>query len=329
MLSMVSRVLITTYLILFPPKALLSTYLNYTLAQVLGYGLIALGHYLPSLSVPLFHLGMFGFGIGRGIFTFPYLALIRTFNRPSDTFLVLLWLTLGIGGNNWGILLQTLMEDTLQWPWYAALTAFSLVHLLTAVIAYVAVPEEYLPEEQMELCEYASSMASIIKVYYSRRVSNLLNWLDYLFLENQMFILLFWPAYYFNQLGYGYASSLIVSAFPFCTILGILVCQPLFGRFPDHSGAVGCILVALSFLLFLSMLLLGKDESEIPIYMVLLGLGSFLWIAPYQREMSTEIISRTENPREKYLITNFMRTTREILTGVTVVVIGVLMEKGN
>ena len=47
-------------------------------------------------------------------------------------------------------------------------------------------------------------MASIIKVYYSRRVSNLLNWLDYLFLENQMFILLFWPAYYFNQLGYGY-----------------------------------------------------------------------------------------------------------------------------
>ena len=44
-------------------------------------------------------------------------------------------------GNNWGILLETLMEETLKLPWYAALMMFSLVSLLTAIIAFVAVPE--------------------------------------------------------------------------------------------------------------------------------------------------------------------------------------------
>ena len=110
MLSMVSRMIITTYLTLIPPRTLVSTYLKYTAVQMAGYYTIALGHFLPSLSVPLFHLGMFVFGIGRGIFAFPYLILVRTFNRPSDAFLILLWLALSLGGNNWGILLQTVME---------------------------------------------------------------------------------------------------------------------------------------------------------------------------------------------------------------------------
>ena len=50
----------------------------------------------------------------------------------------------------------------------------------------------------MGICEYAVSMGSIIRVYFSRKTSNVLNWLDYILLDNQTFILLFWPAYYFN-----------------------------------------------------------------------------------------------------------------------------------
>ena len=76
-----------------------------------------------------------------------------------------------------------------------------------------------------------------------------------------MFILLFWPAYYFNKLGYGYASSTIVSAFPFCAVVGVLVCQPLYEKCPSHSGVIGSILVGLSFLSFAGMLVLGKDEG--------------------------------------------------------------------
>ena len=138
---MVARILMTTYLTLFPPTTLLRTYLGFSLVQLLGYGIIALGHYLPSAATPLFCLGQFTFGIGRSIFTFPYLILVRTFNQPSDNFIVLLWLTLGLFGNNWGIFLETLMEDTFKLPWYAALTVFSLISMLTAIIAFVAVTE--------------------------------------------------------------------------------------------------------------------------------------------------------------------------------------------
>ena len=79
---MISRILMTTYLTLFPPTALLRTYLEFSLVQLLGYAIIALGHYLPSVATPLFCLGQFVFGVGRSIFSFPYLILIRTFSRP-------------------------------------------------------------------------------------------------------------------------------------------------------------------------------------------------------------------------------------------------------
>ena len=167
-----------------------------------------------------------------------------------------------------------------------------MANLLLAILAYALIPEEYLPEEQMGVCEYAGSMVGIIKAYYRRRASNSVNLLEYMFLENQLFILLFWPAYYFNQLGYGYASSTIVAAFPCCAILGVLVCQPVFERFPTHSGLIGCILAGLSCLSFAGMLLLGKDEGEIPIYIVLIGLGSMFWITLWQRFPPTAIAAR-------------------------------------
>ena len=172
-------------------------------------------------------------------------------------------------------------------------------------------------------------MATIIRTYFSRKASNVLNWLDFMFLNNQQFILLFWPAYYFSQLGYGYASSVIVSAYPVFVVLGTLVFQPLFQKFPTYSGIIGSILIALNCLSFAGMFFLGNDESDIPIYMVLLGFGCFVWIIPLMRSWSTEVIARTENPRETYLVTNFMVSTREVLTGITLFVIGQSMEQSN
>lgn len=103
MISMITRVLITTYLILIPPKTLKCTYLVYAIVQAAGYWIVALGHYLPSISTFLFYLGMGLFGTGRGIYSFPYLILVRTFNQPSDAYAVLIWLALSQGGNTWGI----------------------------------------------------------------------------------------------------------------------------------------------------------------------------------------------------------------------------------
>ena len=138
---MISRVIATTYLILVPPKTLVLTYLVFAIIQLAGYELIVLGHYLPSLSVELYHLGMFVFGIGRGTVSFPYLILIRTFNNPSeDAFVIVLWMTASLAGNNWGLLLETIMEDTLQLPWYAALSIFSIIYMITVIATYFLVP---------------------------------------------------------------------------------------------------------------------------------------------------------------------------------------------
>ena len=145
---MIARVVITTYLTLVPPKTLIYTYFCFTAIQFLGYEMIALGHYLPNLSTALFHLGMFVFGIGRGIFAFPYLIFVRTFNQPSDALLILFWLALGMFGNNWGIFLVTLMENNFGWSWYFALSIFSFISLMGALLAYKTLPEEYLPESE-------------------------------------------------------------------------------------------------------------------------------------------------------------------------------------
>ena len=82
MLGMVARILTVIHLTLFPPTALLRTYLGFSLVQVLGYGIIALGHYLPPAATPLFCLGQFVFGVGRSVLAFPYLILVRTFDQP-------------------------------------------------------------------------------------------------------------------------------------------------------------------------------------------------------------------------------------------------------
>ena len=88
-------------------------------------------------------------------------------------------------------------------------------------------------------------------------------------------------------------------------------------------------MIGSSCLSFVGMLFLRKDEGEISIYILLIGLGSLLWITPYLRSLSVEVAGRTDNPRERYLVTNFMRVVREVLTGVTFVAVGILMERGT
>ena len=102
MFSMISRVLITTYLVLVPPKTLLCTNFFYSVIQSCGYWLIAIAHFIPSLSLPLYYLGMTTFGVGRGIYSFPYLILCRTFNQASDRSSINIWIALSMGGNFWG-----------------------------------------------------------------------------------------------------------------------------------------------------------------------------------------------------------------------------------
>lgn len=153
------------------------------------------------------------------------------------------------------------MLDNFHFSWYASLSIFSFIYFATSIVAYFLVPEEYLPEEQLGPCELASNMIDIMKVFYKRKVSNVLNLIDFCFLENQMFILLFWLPYYFNKLGYGYSSSYIALAYPICIVFGTIIFHPITEKFPRHNGLINSILIALSFLSFFAMLFFGGDQS--------------------------------------------------------------------
>ena len=88
---MVSRIIITT---------LVSTYLRYMVVQVTGYG-GRRPRSLPAvrggavLSPGDVHVR----NRQRDLF-FPYLILVRTFDQPSNAFVIVLWPTLGVFGDN-------------------------------------------------------------------------------------------------------------------------------------------------------------------------------------------------------------------------------------
>ena len=104
---------------------------------------------------------------------------------------------------------------------------------------------------------------------------------------------------------------MIVSAFPVCVVVGSLLCQPLIDKFPTHTSIITVILIASNFLSFSGIAFLGTDQSEIPIYIVLLGFGSFVWIFPYLRTFSIDVSQRAKNSREKSLVSNFMKIARD------------------
>ena len=102
---------------------------------------MVLAHFLPGISKFLFYTGMTIFGAGRGIYSFPYLILIRTFNQPSDKSCINIWVAFSMGGNLWGFYLETWMLDTLKLHWTLSLSIFSFIYFATSLITFIVVEE--------------------------------------------------------------------------------------------------------------------------------------------------------------------------------------------
>ena len=126
-----------------------------------------------------------------------------------------------------------------------------------------------------------------MKIFYRRQTSNILQLIDFCFLENHMFVLLFWLPYYFNKLGYGYSSTTIAIAYPIFIVIGSFVFNPVFDRFPKQVYLISIILVLFTFLGFAAMLFFGSDQADFPIYIVLLGFACFNYIVPFTRSFAS------------------------------------------
>ena len=80
MLAMGGRFVSNIYLFLQPSDNLNRTYFICVGIQIVSFLFLICGDVFSSLSEILFVLGMAGFGVGRGIYSFPYLILSEIFH---------------------------------------------------------------------------------------------------------------------------------------------------------------------------------------------------------------------------------------------------------
>ena len=82
LMNMVSQVIGSIIIILFPVSKINKFYFLCGIVQVLGFLVIVSGHWFVEFSKPLYIIGMIIYGLGRAPGLFPYLMLHSIFNRP-------------------------------------------------------------------------------------------------------------------------------------------------------------------------------------------------------------------------------------------------------
>lgn len=137
---MFSRFAVTIYLILVPSKPK-KTYFISCLIQILGFSVICLSYLMPEATTILFILGIIIFGLGRGVFAFPYLLLLPIFNNPEDLVSINVWMALANLGQAFGTLIGSLVVNILHWKWVYGMLIYSFLYLITGILTYVYIPE--------------------------------------------------------------------------------------------------------------------------------------------------------------------------------------------
>ena len=103
-----------------------------------------------------FYVGMWGeeqvslMSDGRRTLIFPYPSIYQDLQPVIKCFCDCFVDDCLHGRQQLGILLQATMEDTLRLPWHAALLIFLIVYFTTAVLPYILVPEECLMERESQ-----------------------------------------------------------------------------------------------------------------------------------------------------------------------------------
>ena len=64
-------------------------------------------------------------------------------------------------------------------------------------------------------------------------------------------------------------------------------------------------------------------------YFFVVGAGFFFWTVPYSKAATNEIGERVNSLREKFLIINIFRMSRELFSALAMLLTGVMVEKGK
>ena len=150
---MLGRLIASIYIILFPSEKINRTFFICTLIQTFAIIIIASSHLMKGIAELLFIVGMLVFGLGRGVFAFPYLLLSPIFNRPEDICAVNAWYGLGSFGTSYSFLLYIWFKDSFDLHWTLILLIIAFLNLFFTSLAYKVVPEVEREQPAVGACE--------------------------------------------------------------------------------------------------------------------------------------------------------------------------------
>ena len=119
-----------------------------------------------------------------------------------------------------------------------------------------------------------------------RKKSNILFSLDYCFMENIIFIEVFWITFYFVTKGYVDNIAGLSSIYPFSIILGSFTLIPLFSFCQFKKSLLTSGLLVANFLIMLSFIFLNSEKSNLVYYIIGFFLYNYFLIYPYSRIVS-------------------------------------------
>ena len=169
LMHMISQFVGSVIIILFPVTKINRFYFLCGIVQVMAFSIIVSGHWVPSLSKPLYVIGMSIYGAARAPGLFPYLILHSIFNRPEDISCVNLWFGAADFGTFWGYFLQSWLLNTLNLNWTESIMIQFGCYFVIFFLVYLVVPE--VENEQEEDISVKMSI-DILTEHYKRKKSN-------------------------------------------------------------------------------------------------------------------------------------------------------------
>ena len=122
---------------------------------------------------------------------------------------------------------------------------------------------------------------------------------------------------------------LISLSYPLGSVISSFVCIPLVGNFPSHAHKLTTLAYLLGLLITSLMLFIGDEKQDALIYGVLFTVACTLIVVPISRCQSVELAEKVRDANEKYLVLNFLRMSRDSIGALVLLLVGLLMEKGN
>ena len=120
-------------------------------------------HFFHDISAILFMVGMFGSGLGRGVYSFLYLLLSQFFNRPEDVCAVNVWFGLGYCGNIYSFLMYIWFTTSYNMHWALIIMISVLINFVLVFLTYEFIPEVEIQNEQASVCEGIQANWAILK----------------------------------------------------------------------------------------------------------------------------------------------------------------------